>query len=80
MPLPQKNVSPVRDEIIALFTLFLAVFLLLCLVSYSRPLMGDQPFLQAPPDNWCGTFGFYTAHYLLSFFGLTAYCPVLLLV
>jgi S-DNA-T family DNA segregation ATPase FtsK/SpoIIIE len=80
MPLPQKNVSPVRDEIIALFTLFLAVFLLLCLVSYSRSLMGDQPFLQAPPDNWCGTFGFYIAHYLLSFFGLTAYFPVLILV
>ena len=80
MPLPQKKVSPFRDEIIALFTLFLAVFLLLCLVSYSMSLMGEVPALQSPSNNWCGTFGFYIAHYLFSFFGLTAYFPVLILV
>jgi S-DNA-T family DNA segregation ATPase FtsK/SpoIIIE len=75
MPLPQKKVSPFRDEIIALFILFLAIFLLLCLVSYSVPLMGEAPVLQSPPDNWCGTLGFYIAHYLFSFFGLTAFFP-----
>ena len=80
MPLPQKKVSPFHDEIIALFTLFLAVFLLLCLVSYSMPLVGEQPALQSPSDNWCGALGFYIAHYLFSFFGLTAYFPVLILV
>ncbi|HEJ84109.1 MAG TPA: DNA translocase FtsK, partial [Desulfobacteraceae bacterium] len=80
MPLPQNKKSPFRDEIIALFTLFLAVFLLLCLVSYSLPLLGEQPALQSPQDNWCGTLGFYIAHNLFSFFGLTAFFPVLILV
>jgi len=80
MPLPQKKVSPFRDEIIALFILFLALFLMLCLVSYSMPLLGETPVLQSPSDNWCGSLGFYIAHYLFSFFGLTAYFPVLILV
>ncbi|MCL7488025.1 MAG: DNA translocase FtsK 4TM domain-containing protein [Desulfobulbaceae bacterium] len=80
MPLPQKKKSPFRDEIISLFTLFLAVFLLLCLVSYSLPLLEEPPALQAPRDNWCGTLGFYIAHNLFSFFGLTAFLPVLILV
>jgi S-DNA-T family DNA segregation ATPase FtsK/SpoIIIE len=80
MPLPQKKKSPFSDEIVALFIFFLAVFLLLCLVSYSVPLLGKEPALQSPPDNWCGAMGFYIAHYLFSFFGLTAYFPVLILV
>ena len=80
MPLPKKKESPFRDEIIALFILFLAVFFLLCLISYSLPLLADQPVLQKPIDNWCGRLGFYIAHYLFSFFGLTAYFPVLILV
>ncbi len=80
MPLPQKKKSPFRDEIIALFIFFLAVFLLLCLVSYSMPLLGKEPALQSPSDNWCGALGFYISHYLFSFFGLTAFFPVLVLV
>lgn len=80
MPLPTKKASPFRDEIVSLFILFLAIFLLLCLVSYSLPLLADQPALQRPVDNWCGRLGFFIAHYLFSFFGLTAYFPVLILV
>ncbi|GAB4342021.1 MAG: DNA translocase FtsK [Desulfobulbaceae bacterium] len=79
MPLPRRKESPARDEIIALFTFFLALFLLLCLISYSLPLLENGPALQEPGDNWCGRFGFYTAHYLFSFFGLTAFFPVLIL-
>ncbi|MGW8160930.1 MAG: DNA translocase FtsK 4TM domain-containing protein, partial [Desulfobulbales bacterium] len=80
MPLPKKKESKFHKEIIALFTLFLAVFLLLCLTSYANPLLGDHPVLQEPPDNWCGTVGYYIAHYLFSFFGLTAFFPVLILI
>jgi S-DNA-T family DNA segregation ATPase FtsK/SpoIIIE len=79
MPLPKKKESKFHRETVALLTLFLAVFLLLCLVSYSRPLLGDSPALQAPSANWCGALGYYIAHYLFSFFGLTAFLPVLIL-
>jgi len=79
MPLPQKKDSRFHQEIIALFTLFLAVFLLLCLVSYAHPLLGEQPVLQEPSQNWCGSLGYYIAHSLFSFFGLTSLLPVLVL-
>ncbi|MHB1350965.1 MAG: DNA translocase FtsK [Desulfobulbaceae bacterium] len=79
MPLPQKKELRFQREAVALFTLFLAVFLLLCLVSYARPLLGDPPATQPPSANWCGALGYYIAHYLFSFFGLTAFFPVLIL-
>ena len=65
------------QEITALLCLFLGVFLLLCLVSYALPLLGTPPALQDPGANWCGGFGYYTARYLFSFFGVTALFPVL---
>ena len=66
------------QEITALLCLFLGVFLLLCLVSYAQPLLDDPPVLQDPGVNWCGGFGYYTARYLFSFFGITAFFPVLI--
>lgn len=75
---PQNQNHP-GQEVVAVLFLFLAVFLLLCLLSYSIPLTADHPALQEPEANWCGSFGFYTAHYLFSFFGLTAFFPVLVL-
>jgi S-DNA-T family DNA segregation ATPase FtsK/SpoIIIE len=80
MPLPKKKESRFHQEIIALFILFLAVFLLLCLVSYALPLFGEQPAVQEPAQNWCGALGYYIAHYLFSFFGLTSFLPVLVLI
>lgn len=80
MPLPKNKNSRFHQEIIALFTLFLATFLLLCLVSYARPLLGEHPQLQTSSENWCGALGYYIAHYLFSFFGLTAFFPVLVLI
>jgi S-DNA-T family DNA segregation ATPase FtsK/SpoIIIE len=65
------------QEITALLCLFLGIFLLLCLVSYAQPLLGDPVALQDPGANWCGGFGYYTACYLFSFFGVTAFFPVL---
>ncbi len=75
-----KEKNPrLHHELVAVFNLFVAVFLLLCLISYSQSLLGDQPLIQAPAENWCGSLGFYIAHYLFSFFGLTAFFPVLIL-
>lgn len=80
MPLPKKKKPGARQEVVALFCLFLALFLLLCFVSYARPLLAEHPALQAPAANWCGSIGYYVAHCLFSFFGLTAFFPVLILI
>jgi S-DNA-T family DNA segregation ATPase FtsK/SpoIIIE len=80
MPLPKQKDSGFRQELIALFTLFLAVFLLLSLLSYADPLLGDKAAVQTPSANWCGALGYYTAYYLFSFFGLTSFLPVLVLI
>ncbi len=75
----KQNQQQFGQEVLAVFFLFSALFLLLSLVSYSRPLVVDaQPHLQHPADNWCGTFGYYVAYSLFSFLGLTAFFPVLL--
>ncbi|MDX9834512.1 MAG: DNA translocase FtsK 4TM domain-containing protein [Desulfobulbus sp.] len=65
-----------RQEVVALLLLFFALFLLLSLCSYILPLLEPEPALQRPEANWCGSLGYYTAHYLLSFFGLMAFFPV----
>ncbi|HDZ75927.1 MAG TPA: cell division protein FtsK, partial [Desulfobacteraceae bacterium] len=80
MPLPKKKKPGARQEVVAMFCLFLALFLLLCFVSYARPLLAEHPALQAPAANWCGSIGYYVARYLFSFFGLTAFFPVLILI
>ncbi len=67
-----------RQEITALICLFLGVFFLLCLVSYTHPLLADPPGLQAPGANWCGAFGYYVAHYLFSLLGITSFLPILI--
>lgn len=67
-----------RYEVASLLSLFLTLLLLLSLVSYLVPLFGAEPRLQTPDQNWCGALGFYTAHYLFSFFGLVAFFPLFL--
>ena len=68
-----------RQEVASLLLLFLALFLLLAQISYIRPLLGPEPAWQEPAANWCGTFGYYCAHYLFSFLGMIAVFPVCLL-
>ena len=80
MPLPKKKGPELKQEVIALFTLFPAAFFLLCLVSYAMPLLGTPPVLQEPSNNWCGSVGYYISHYLFNFFGLTSFLPVLVLI
>jgi len=75
----RKNEHHFGREILALSFFTIALFLLLALLGYSLPLVrNDPPVLQQPVENWCGSFGFYVAHYLFSFFGITAFFPVLL--
>ena len=68
-----------RQEVGALLLLFLTLFLLIALASYLQPLFGPEPVRQQPAANWCGTLGFYSAHYLFSFLGLIAFFPIGLL-
>jgi DNA segregation ATPase FtsK/SpoIIIE and related proteins len=67
------------QEALALLLLFLALFFLIALGSYLLPLLGPDPARQVPSANWCGTIGFYSAHYLFSFLGLIGFFPVALL-
>jgi S-DNA-T family DNA segregation ATPase FtsK/SpoIIIE len=67
-----------RQEITSLVCLFCGIFLLLCLVSYTRPLLDVPAALQDPGANWCGAFGYYAAHYLFSFLGITSFFPILI--
>jgi len=63
-----------RQEVVSLLLLFLAVFLLLGLGSYLVPLLNSNPALQQPNANWCGSFGFFSAHYLFSYIDMRL-CP-----
>ena len=79
MPQAKKKEFLFRQEIIALVCLFCGIFLLLCLVSYALPLLAVPAALQDPGANWCGAFGYYAAHYLFSFLGITSFFPILIL-
>ncbi len=79
MAIAKNTSSTFRQEITALVCFFLATFLLLCLVSFVRPLLGDAPAMQQPAANWCGTFGHYVARYLFSFLGITSFFPIIIL-
>lgn len=65
-----------RQEIVSLLLLFLTLFFLVSLASYILPLLDSNPVIQQPRANWCGSVGFYSAHYLFSFLGLVAFFPV----
>ena len=72
----EKKVRP--REAVGLILFFIALFLLVCLVSYALPLLGGNPAPQAPDENWCGTTGYYIAWFLFSFFGVAAFLPLVL--
>ena len=62
-------------EILGVFTGFIALYLLLCLVSHTIP----SPDTASLPANWGGAFGGFIAVMLLGFMGLAAFwLPMLL--
>ncbi|XOF32519.1 MAG: DNA translocase FtsK 4TM domain-containing protein [Candidatus Electrothrix sp. YB6] len=79
MPVQQKKEPAVYQEVVTVLCIFLGIFLLLSMISYSLPIFADQPALQTASENWCGGIGYYTAFYLFSFIGVISFFPVLLL-
>jgi S-DNA-T family DNA segregation ATPase FtsK/SpoIIIE len=66
------------QEAIAVAGLFAAVFLLLCLVSYSLPILNAASYTSAA--NWCGTVGHFIAWGLMSLLGISSFWFIVLLV
>ena len=66
------------QEAIAVTGLFAAVFLLLCLVSYSLPILDAASYTSA--SNWCGTVGHLIAWGLMSLLGISSFWFIILLV
>ena len=66
------------QEAIAVTGLFAAVFLLLCLVSYSLPILNAASYNSSA--NWCGTVGHLIAWGLMSLLGFSSYWFIILLV
>ncbi|MCX5863558.1 MAG: DNA translocase FtsK [Deltaproteobacteria bacterium] len=63
-------------EILSVFGVFVALFLLLCLVSYTSV----EPLVQAATANWGGAVGQFVAGLLMDLLGITSlWLPVLLL-
>ncbi len=77
MSKPNREQTGFQQEITAIICLFTGVFLLLCLVSYAQPLLGQHPTPQSVGDNWCGRVGYYVAHFLFYIFGTISFFPIL---
>jgi S-DNA-T family DNA segregation ATPase FtsK/SpoIIIE len=66
------------QEAIAVTGLFAAVFLFLCLVSYSLPILNAAAYTSAA--NWCGSVGHLIAWGLMSLLGISSFWFVILLI
>ena len=66
------------QEAIAVTGLFAAIFLLLCLVSYSLPILEAVSYSSSA--NWCGTVGHLIAWGLMSLLGISSFWFIVLLV
>ena len=66
------------QEAIAVAGLFAAAFLLLCLVSYSLPILNAASYTSLA--NWCGTVGHFIAWGLMSLLGISSFWFIILLV
>jgi len=66
------------QEALAVTGLFAAVFLLLCLVSYSLPVLNAAAYTAA--SNWCGSVGHHIAWGLMSMLGISSFWFIILLV
>jgi S-DNA-T family DNA segregation ATPase FtsK/SpoIIIE len=66
------------QEAIAVTGLFAAVFLLLCLMSYSLPILQAASYTSAA--NWCGTIGHLIAWGLMSLLGISSFWFIVLFI
>lgn len=74
----KQEVPNFGQEAIAVTGLFAAVFLLLCLISYSLPIQNAAAYTAAA--NWCGTVGHLTAWAVMSLLGISSFWFIVLLV
>ncbi len=75
----KKQAGPsFAQEAVAVTGLFAAVFLILCLVSYSLPILDSASYTSA--SNWCGTVGHLIAWALMSLLGISSFWFIVLLV
>ncbi|OGQ99961.1 MAG: cell division protein FtsK [Deltaproteobacteria bacterium RIFOXYD12_FULL_50_9] len=76
----QQEKPSFGQELLAVLGIFIAFFLFICLASYSLP-QGQLAEAVAAAPNWGGKVGFFFAHLLAGFLGLSAFwLPILLLV
>jgi S-DNA-T family DNA segregation ATPase FtsK/SpoIIIE len=66
------------QEAIAVTGLFAAVFLFLCLVSYSLPILNSASY--TPTANWCGSVGDFIARILMGTLGVSSFWFIILLI
>ena len=72
----EKEKPTLGREILSVFGVFVALFLLLCLVSYTSV----EPLVQAATANWGGAVGQFVAGLLMDLLGVTSlWLPFLLL-
>jgi len=74
----KQDAPSFTQEVIAVTGLFAAVFLLLCLVSYSLPINEASSYTYSA--NWCGEVGHYIAWGLMSLLGISSFWFFVLLV
>ena len=74
----QQNRPSLGQEMLSVFGIFAAVFLLLCLVSFSF-VDASIGTVDAYPDNWGGKVGFFIAQVMLGFLGISSFWFIFLL-
>lgn len=74
----QQKRPSLGQEMLSVFGIFVAVFLLFCLVSFSFAEIGPGSAYIAP-DNWGGKVGFFIAQIMLGFLGISAFWFIFLL-
>jgi DNA segregation ATPase FtsK/SpoIIIE, S-DNA-T family len=75
----QKSTPSLAEELVVLFGFFLAIYLLICLVSYSLPI-DSEAVKSIAKGNWGGSVGYFLAHSLMSFLGLSSFWLIILLI
>lgn len=74
----QRHHPTLGQELVSVSGIFLAVFLLLCFISFSSS--GGQSFVsQATPVNWGGTVGHWISMFLFGFLGVSSFWLVILI-
>jgi len=73
---PATDSSSKLQEIIAIIGVFISLFFLISLASYSAPSTGTI----TNASNWGGRVGEFSAHVLLGMFGLSAYLLIFLII